>query len=79
MAEALEAYDGAQMLDPDDPLPVLNRGVLFDLYLGLPRAALTDFERYQALAGGPDTQVAAWITEVKRRADHEEQSAEVTP
>jgi tetratricopeptide (TPR) repeat protein len=79
MAEALEAYDGAQMLDPDDPLPVLNRGVLFDLYLGLPRAALTDFERYQALAGGPDVQVAAWITEVKRRADHEEQSAEVTP
>jgi tetratricopeptide (TPR) repeat protein len=79
MNEALEAYDGAEMLDPDDPLPVFNRGVLFDLYLGLPAAALTDFERYQAMTGQPDTQVASWITEVRRRAGLEEKSAEATP
>lgn len=79
MAEALEAYDGAAMLAPEDPLPVLNRGVLFDLYLDLPDAALADYERYQAMAGQPDVQVTAWITEVKRRSGHEEQSAEATP
>lgn len=79
MPEALEAYDGAAMLAPDDPLPVLNRGVLFDLYLGLPDAALADFERYQAMSQAPDVQVTAWITEVGRRAGREAQSAEVTP
>jgi len=79
MAEALEAYEGAAMLDPEDPLPVLNRGVLLDLYLGEPAAALAEYERYQAMAGSPDLQVAAWITEVGRRAGREEQSAEVTP
>jgi hypothetical protein len=31
------------------------------------------------LSGGPDVQVAGWITEVRRRAGHEEQSAEVAP
>ncbi|MBX3702622.1 MAG: tetratricopeptide repeat protein [Steroidobacteraceae bacterium] len=79
MAEAQEAYEGAAMLDPGDPLPVLNRGVLLDLYMGRPEAALVDYERYQALAAGADLQVTAWITEVRRRAGLEEQSAGATP
>ena len=79
MEEAREAYEGAAMLDPMDPLPALNLGVLLDLYLGQPGAALTEYERYQQLSGGPDVQVAAWIIEVRLRAGHEEQSAEVVP
>jgi tetratricopeptide (TPR) repeat protein len=79
MEEAREAYEGAAMLDPADPLPALNLGVLLDLYLGRPGAALAEYERYQRLAGGPDVQVAAWVTEVRLRAGHEEQSAEVAP
>ncbi len=79
MEEAREAYDGAAMLDPSDPLPALNLGVLLDLYLGRPGAALAEYERYQLLSGGPDVQVASWITEVRRRAGLEEQSAEVVP
>lgn len=79
MEEAGAAYDGAAMLDPADPLPALNLGVLLDLYLGRPGAALAEYERYQQLAGGPDVQVAAWIIEVRRRAGQEEQSAEVVP
>ena len=79
MAEAQEAYEGAAMLDPEDPLPALNLGVLLDLYLGRPGAALAQYERHQQLSGGPDVQVAAWITEVRLRAGHEEQSAEVVP
>ncbi len=79
MEEAGAAYDGAAMLDPEDPLPALNLGVLLDLYLGRPAAALAQYERYQQLSGGPDVQVDAWITEVRRRAGQEEQSAEVAP
>lgn len=79
MAEAREAYEGASMLDPEDPLPALNLGVLLDLYLGQPGAALAEYERYQQLSGGPDVQVEAWITEVRVRAGREEQSAEVVP
>ncbi|MGQ0383740.1 MAG: tetratricopeptide repeat protein [Gammaproteobacteria bacterium] len=79
MTEAREAYEGAAMLAPADPLPALNMGVLFDLYLGRPEAALAEYERYQVLAGTPDLQVTAWITEVRRRAGLEEQSAEANP
>jgi Flp pilus assembly protein TadD len=79
MREAREAYEGAAMLDPADPLPALNLGVLLDLYLGDPATALSEYERYLALAGGPDTQVASWITEVRVRAGQESRNAEVVP
>ena len=79
MEEAMEAYRAAQVLDPLDPLPVVNLGVLLDLYLGRPTAALAEYERYQALLPEPDLQVAAWITEVRVRAGREEQSAEAAP
>jgi tetratricopeptide (TPR) repeat protein len=79
MREAREAYEGAAMLDPADPLPALNLGVLLDLYLGDPAAALSEYERYLALAVGPDTQVTSWITEVRVRAGQESRNAEVVP
>jgi tetratricopeptide (TPR) repeat protein len=79
MTEAREAYEGAAMLAPEDPLPALNLGVLLDLYLGRPEAALTEYERYQALSGAPDVQVTAWITEVRRRAGLEEKRVEAVP
>jgi hypothetical protein len=60
-------------------LPALNLGVLLDLYLGDPAAALSENERYLAHAGGPDTQVASWITEVRVRAGQESRNAEVVP
>lgn len=44
-----------------------NLGVLYDLYLQRPRDALAHYERYQALAGGEDTQVAKWIVDLGRR------------
>jgi tetratricopeptide (TPR) repeat protein len=77
MEEAMEAYRASQALDPLDPLPVVNLGVLLDLYLGRATEALAEYERYQALLPEPDMQVAAWITEVRIRAGREEQSAEV--
>lgn len=79
MQEAREAYDGAAMLDPADPLPALNLGVLLDLYLGDAVAALSEYERYLVLSGAPDIQVASWITEVRVRAGQETRNAEVLP
>jgi Flp pilus assembly protein TadD len=79
MREAREAYEGAAMLDPADPLPALNLGVLLDLYLGDPAAALSEYKRYLALAGGLDTQVVSWVTEVRVRAGQEARNAEVVP
>ncbi len=79
MEEAREAYDGAAMLAPEDPLPALNLGVLLDLYLGRPAAALAEYERSLSLAGISDRQVESWITEVRVRAGQEARSAEVVP
>ncbi len=79
MAEAMEAYRAAQALDPLDPLPVVNLGVLLDLYLGRATEALAEYERYQTLLPAPDAQVAGWITEVRVRAGREERSAEAAP
>ncbi|MGH8249327.1 MAG: tetratricopeptide repeat protein [Steroidobacteraceae bacterium] len=79
MEEAREAYEGAAMLDPADPLPALNLGVLLDLYLGRPDAALAEYERCLLLSGGPDVQLTAWITEVRVRAGNHEQSAGILP
>jgi tetratricopeptide (TPR) repeat protein len=79
MAEAMEAYRAAQALDPLDPLPVVNLGVLLDLYLGQAPEALAEYERYQALLPEPDAQVAAWITEVRVRAGREKRSEEAAP
>jgi tetratricopeptide (TPR) repeat protein len=79
MAEAREAYEGAAMLAPEDPLPALNLGVLLDLYLAEPQAALAEYERYQRLSAGSDGEVAAWIAEVRVRANRIQQTAEVRP
>lgn len=77
--EAIEAYRAAAEVDPLDPLPAVNLGVLLDLYLGRAAAALAEYERYQELLPEPDVRVAAWITEVRVRAGREEQSAEAVP
>ena len=43
-----------------------DRGVLLDLYLDEPAAALGDFERYRKLTG-EDKPVAMWIAELQHR------------
>ena len=44
-----------------------NLGVLLDIYLGDPNAALTQFEQYKQLSG-EDKPVSGWIADVRRRA-----------
>lgn len=44
-----------------------NIGILYDLYLGQFDKALFHFENYQTLQDEPDTQIAGWIIDLKRR------------
>jgi Flp pilus assembly protein TadD len=65
--KARGAYERAIELDAGYAAPVLNLGILNDLYLGEPARALELYDRYLALAGGKDATVAKWATELKNR------------
>lgn len=63
---AQAAYQQALLADPNYAPAHLNLGVLYDLYLGQPREALDQFERYLALVGD-NKQVAGWVAELRKR------------
>jgi len=64
--QAREAYEKAIALDAGYAAPVLNLGILHDLYLGDGARALELYARYLALAGN-DANVARWVTDLKNR------------
>jgi len=78
-AEARAAYQRAIAADPACAEAERNLGVLLDLYLGDPAQALPHYERHQSLAGEVDTQVAAWLVEVRTRLGRVPRTAEVQP
>jgi len=63
---AESAYARAIAARPDDAAAHLNLGILYDLYLGEPRRALAEYQRYLAIAG-KDPRVEDWVIEVRRR------------
>jgi cellulose synthase operon protein C len=65
-ADARAAYAKAIALDASYAPTHRNLGVLFDLYLGDPTAALAEFEQYRKLTG-EDKPVSGWIAELRRR------------
>jgi tetratricopeptide (TPR) repeat protein len=65
-AQAREAYERAIALDAGYAAPVLNLGILNDLYLGDGARALELYGRYLGLAGN-DANVAKWVTDLKNR------------
>lgn len=67
--EARASYQKAINLHPTYAKAHYNMGVLMDLYLHDPAAALAAFEAYQSLQAKPDKQVAGWIKELERRAE----------
>lgn len=71
------AYLKAITAQPEYALAHYNLGVLSDLYLGEPEAALTHYERYQALTSGGDEMVAMWIVDIRRRLGIEARAARV--
>lgn len=64
---AREAYEKAIALDPGYAAPVLNLGILSDLYLGDGRRALELYGRYLVLSPGGDATVDKWVMDLKNR------------
>lgn len=66
-AKAREAYERAIDLDAAYAAPLLNLGILHDLYLGEGPRALELYDRYLVLSPGGDPQVAKWVADLKNR------------
>ena len=78
-ADARTCYERAIAADPSDAAAERNLAVLLDLYLGDPAAALAHYERHQALTGSVDTQVGAWLVELRTRLGQVPRTAEIQP
>jgi cellulose synthase operon protein C len=77
-AEAREAYQRAIGTDATYAAAHRNLGVLLDIYLADPIAALPEFEQYKQLTG-EDKPVTGWIAEVRRRAGVKAPAAPAAP
>ncbi len=75
-AEARAAYERASALARDYPAPQRNLGVLLDLYLGDPAAALSHYEEYQLMTGGTDPDTGPWLVELRTRLGKVSRTAE---
>ena len=74
--EAEAAYLKAVTSSPDYALAHYNLGVLNELYLQRLDVALQHFKTYQELVGG-DEQVEKWITDLTRRVEASQPTANV--
>ena len=66
--KARDAYEKAIVLDTGYASPVLNLGILNDLYLQDRKRALVLYDQYLAMAGG-DAAVTKWVADLKNRKD----------
>jgi len=78
-ADARAAYERAIAADPALADAECNLGILLDLYLDDPAAALPHYERYQALAAEADPKVTAWVAELRARLGLVQRTAEAKP
>jgi len=67
-AKARDAYEHATAIDPGYTAPILNLGILFDLYLWDSKRALELYDRYLTLAPGGDAKVVKWVADLKHRS-----------
>ena len=65
--KARGAYERAIAADPAYAAPVLNLGILNDLYLNDAVRAADLYDRYLTLAPGGDAIVTKWVAELKNR------------
>ena len=73
---ALEAYTQALQLAPEYALAHRNLGILYDLYLQQPAAALSHYRTYLELSQQPDKQVRDWVVDLERRVSNAQARAE---
>lgn len=76
--DAEQSYERAIAADPTYAPVYRDRGVLRDLYLDQPAAALADFEQYRKLAAG-DKPAAMWVAELQHRTGIRTAPAAQTP
>jgi tetratricopeptide (TPR) repeat protein len=74
-AKAREAYEKAIALDPAYATPLLNLGILHDLYLGDGKRALELYGQYLALSPSGDAAVSKWVADLKNRKPAAQQQA----
>jgi Flp pilus assembly protein TadD len=72
-AKARDAYEKAIELDATYAAPLLNLGILHDLYLSDGPRALELYGRYLALAVNPDATVTKWVADLKNRNGKQQQ------
>ncbi len=65
--KARKAYDKALDLDPVYADAHLNLGILYDLYLWKPDAALRHYKQYLDLQKNGDDKVQKWVVDLARR------------
>jgi tetratricopeptide (TPR) repeat protein len=65
--QALSHYESAIKSWPAFAVGYLNRGILYDLYMGRKPLALVDYELYQALSDDNSRQLKGWIIDLKRQ------------
>lgn len=65
--QALNHYEFAIKSWPAFAEGYLNRGILYDLYMGRKSLALVDYELYQALSDDNSRQLKGWIIDLKRQ------------
>ena len=78
-AAARSAYETAIAGSPGYATPERNFGILLDLYLNEPAAALPHYERYQQLTGDTDPDAGPWLVELRTRLGQVQRTAEVQP
>jgi len=66
--KARDEYEKAIALDASYASPVLNLGILNDLYLQDRKRALVLYDQYLAISGG-DAAVTKWVADLKNRKD----------
>lgn len=65
--QALSHYELALKSWPAFAQGYLNRGILYDLYMGKKSLALADYEFYQALSNDSSRQLKGWIIDLQRQ------------
>lgn len=71
--QALSHYESAIKSWPAFAVGYLNRGILYDLYMGKKSLALADYELYQALSDDDSRQLKGWIIDLKRQIKNGQQ------
>jgi tetratricopeptide (TPR) repeat protein len=74
--QALSHYELALKSWPAFAEGYLNRGILYDLYMGKKSMALADYELYQVLSNDDSRQLKGWIIDLQRQIKSAEKSTQ---